>query len=92
MFSKGGLIDALEIFSGIIIFSDAESEDKIRFLFDLFDFNEIQTLSLMDIEFMMQSVLVCASKLFNVPQDINENELAELVRRNFKEGSRISLP
>ena len=36
-----GLIDALEIFSGLIIFSDSKAEDKIRFLFDLFDFNEI---------------------------------------------------
>lgn len=35
------LIDALEIFSGIIIFSDARAEDKIRFLFDLFDYNSI---------------------------------------------------
>ena len=32
-----GLIDALEIFAGLIIFSDSKAEDKIRFLFDLFD-------------------------------------------------------
>jgi len=36
-----GLIDALEIFSGLIIFAEAKAEDKLRFLFDLFDFNEI---------------------------------------------------
>ena len=36
-----GLIDALEIFSGLIMFAEAKAEDKIRFLFDLFDFNEI---------------------------------------------------
>ena len=48
-----GLIDALEIFSGLIIFSDAKADDKIRFLFDLFDFNEIQTVSLLDLEFMI---------------------------------------
>jgi hypothetical protein len=46
-----GLIDALELFAGIIIFSDSKAEDKIRckqyiltlntVLFDLFDFNEI---------------------------------------------------
>jgi hypothetical protein len=43
----------LEIFSGIIIFADAKADDKIRFLFDLFDFNEIQTVSLLDLEFMI---------------------------------------
>ena len=45
-----GLIDALELFAGIITFSDSKAEDKIRcktflldcvVLFDLFDFNEI---------------------------------------------------
>ena len=48
-----GLIDALEIFSGMIMFADAKAEDKIRFLFDLFDFNEIMNISLMDLEFLI---------------------------------------
>ena len=38
---KNGLIDAIEIFSGIIVFSDSGAEEKIRFLFDLYDFNEM---------------------------------------------------
>lgn len=59
-----GLIDALEIFAGLIIFSDAKAEDKIRFLFDLFDFNEIQTISLLDLEFMIMSVLTATKKIF----------------------------
>ena len=48
-----GLIEALEVFTGIIIHADSKAEDKIRckfyyqifklnvVLFDLFDFNEI---------------------------------------------------
>ena len=35
-----GLIDVIEIFSIMAIFSDSRLEDRIRFLFDLFDFNE----------------------------------------------------
>ena len=46
-----GLIDALELFSGIIMFADSRAEEKIRFIFDLFDFNEIQSISLLDFEF-----------------------------------------
>ena len=34
---KNGLIDGLELFSGLILFSDSKLEDKIRFLFDVFD-------------------------------------------------------
>ena len=61
-----GLIDALEIFCGLIIFSDSKAEDKIRFLFDLFDFNEIQSISLMDLEFMLFSVLIATSKIYGL--------------------------
>jgi len=50
---NNGLIDSLEIFSGLIIFSSASAEDKIHFLFDLFDFNEIGTITLLDLEFMI---------------------------------------
>jgi hypothetical protein len=31
---KNGLVDAIEVFSCIIMFSDSKAEDKIRFLFD----------------------------------------------------------
>ena len=48
---NNGLVDAMEVFAGLIMFADSKAEDKIRFLFDLFDFNEIQTISLMDLEF-----------------------------------------
>ena len=36
---NNGLIDALELFAGLIVFADSKAEDKIRFIFDLFDFN-----------------------------------------------------
>ena len=37
---SNGLIDCIEFFTGMIVFSNARNEDKIRFLIDLFDFNE----------------------------------------------------
>ena len=47
---RNSLIDALELFTGLIIFGDARTEDKIRFLFDLYDFNEVQSISKIDLE------------------------------------------
>jgi Ca2+-binding EF-hand superfamily protein len=35
-----GMIDALEFFSALILFSQSKLEDKIRTIFELFDFNE----------------------------------------------------
>lgn len=46
---NNGYIDALELFSGLILFSDATFEQKIRFLFDIFDFNELNTLGVIDL-------------------------------------------
>ena len=36
---SNGLIDCIEFFTGMIVFSNARVEDKLRFLIELFDFN-----------------------------------------------------
>ena len=61
-----GLIDALELFSGIIMFADAHTDDKLRFMFDLYDFGSVQTISLMDLELMINSVLIASSKIYGL--------------------------
>lgn len=76
----------------MIVFADARAEDKVRSLFDLFDFNEVQSISTMDLEFLLQSVLVSTAKIFNLGQDISASELSELIGRTFQEGARLSLP
>lgn len=71
---NNGLIDALEIFTGLIVFSASKAEDKMRFLFDIYDFNEIQTISLLDLEFMVQCILTATKKIF----DLKNNEISEM--------------
>lgn len=88
---NNGLIDALEIFAGIITFADSKAEDKLRFLFDLFDFNEIQTVSLMDLEFCVQCVLVSTGKIFGVAEDVSDMDVTNMMRTAFPEGGRITL-
>ena len=61
-------------------------------LFDLFDFNEIQSLSSMDLEFAIQCVLISTSKIFNIGADLNETEITTMVRQAFNDGVRITLP
>jgi len=56
------LINALELFSGLIIFAESKFEEKARFLFDLFDFNELNSLSLViivinDIYFLIWNLI-----------------------------------
>jgi hypothetical protein len=61
---KWRLINALELFSGLIIFAESKFEEKARFLFDLFDFNELNSLSLViivinDIYFRIFVIILC---------------------------------
>ena len=75
------------------MFSDSKAEDKIRFMFDLFDFNEVQSISLMDLEFLIQSTLMSTSKIFGLGTAAAiDIEITALVRRNFEEGTRVTLP
>lgn len=57
---NNGNIDALELFCGLILFSEAKFEDKIRFLFDIFDFNNLNSLAMIDLEYMLIS---CANSV-----------------------------
>jgi microtubule-associated protein-like 5 len=76
---KNGLIDALELFSGLIVFSDSKLEDKVRFLFDIFDLNEIKCLSKTDVEFMIYSILNSTFKIFAIKQHIDVGEISAFV-------------
>ena len=63
---KNGLIDSLELFSGLIIFSKSKFDDKIRFLFEVFDLNEINSISLIDVEFMIFCSLNSTYKILSI--------------------------
>jgi hypothetical protein len=88
---KNGLIDALELFSGLILFSDSKFDDKIRFLFDLFDLNELNSLSPIDIEFMIYSSIGSTYKIFGVKQEVNVEEISKFVEDNFTQHLRFNI-
>ncbi len=88
---KNGLIDSLELFSGLILFSDSKEPDKIRFLFDLFDLNELNSLSQIDIEFMVNSCISSTFKIFGVKADIAVNDIVDFVKSEFPENKRFNI-
>ena len=83
---KNGLIDSLELFSGLILFSDSKEPDKIRFLFDLFDLNELNSLSPIDIEFMINSCISSTFLLASTPDSGKMAGKAEPTGRNSPSG------
>jgi len=87
-------VDALELFSGLIMFCQATFDDKIRFLFKIFDFNEFNSLSMIDLEFMIISCSNATFKIYNasgVDVVINEEEIKEVLSKYFDEDSRINI-
>ena len=60
------LVDALEIFSGLVVVANITLEDQVKFLFDLYDFNEINSLSVTDIELMAKMILSSLFKIYGV--------------------------
>ena len=50
-----GVIDAIEVFTLLAIFSDSRLEDRFRFLFELYDFNERQWLEEIDLGYWLIS-------------------------------------
>ena len=69
-----GVIDAIEVFTILAIFSDSRLEDRFRFLFEIFDFNERSWLEEIDIHFMIYTIINSIIKIFNIPGDGIENE------------------
>jgi hypothetical protein len=81
---NNGLIDSLELFNGIILFSDSPTEEKVKFLFDLFDFNEISSIGFYDFCFMLESSISATLKVYklgknNLPSEELEEMLAKFL-------------
>ena len=51
-------MNALEVFCGLIFYSECSHfKLKLKFLFSIFDFNEIKSISIVDLEYMILSIL-----------------------------------
>ena len=59
------LIDAFEIFSGLVIYSEDKFEDKAKFLFDMFDLNEETKITLIELEFMLNTAITSIFKILS---------------------------
>lgn len=89
--SESGLVDALEVFAGLAVYAETKFEDKIRFLFDIFDFNQFNSLSLNEIELI---VIFCLTSVFHIckaPTSPSADEVHVLVAQNFREDIRVNL-
>ena len=80
---KSGLLDAFEIFSGLIIYSKALFKEKTKFLFEMFDLNEENFITLTELEFLLNTTLTSIFKITNMDDEIIEKEITNFVSENF---------
>ena len=59
-----GMVDCIEFFTVMTVFSDSKIEDKIRFLFDFYDFNQNGYLEEADMQFMALTAITGCVKVF----------------------------
>ena len=64
--NQSGMIDCIEFFTVLIVFAKGRLEDKIRFLFNLFDFNARGYLEEVDLHFIAFNVITVIVKLFGI--------------------------
>jgi hypothetical protein len=93
---RNGIIDAFELFSGIILFADSRTEDKLKcktysVLFDLFDFNESQSITKKELQFMIYCCISAAFKIHYLADEISHRAIEELVNKTFIKDSRVTL-
>ncbi len=80
----------MELFSGLILFSEAKFVDKVNFLCDIFDFNELNVLTIVELEFMLISCANATFKIYNANREIEEEEVSSFLNNYFSDESKIS--
>ena len=63
---SNGLIDVNEFFTILVLFSESNPEDRMRFLFDLFDTNANGYLEEIDLQFMFYSCVGGLTKIYDI--------------------------
>ena len=63
------------MFTGLIVFSSISFEQKIKFLFEVFDFNEEGYLQYENIALMLVNACNATFKVFSLKKTVNNEEI-----------------
>ena len=79
------------MFAGLIVFSSIRYEQKVKFLFELFDFNEEGILHYENLALMLFNIQNAAYKIYTLDKNANQAEVESFLEEYFTEDSEISL-
>ena len=64
----------MEMFAGLIVFSKVAFEEKVNFLFELFDLNEEEKLGYEALAFMFICICEATAKIFQLEENVFTQE------------------
>jgi len=74
------------------LYSESKFEDKCRFLFDIFDFNDLNSISITDLESMLYN---CSNSIYRLYGEkgfeIDINLVEDFLWKYFSEENRINI-
>lgn len=79
------------MFSGLILFSNARFEDKIQFLFEMFDLNEEGWLGFEEMQFMLLNCINASYRLYQLQQRASDEEIETFLSEYFCSDSQVDL-
>lgn len=93
MWSNNKLVNALELFSGLAFYAEGCSfRLKLRFLFSLFDFNEIKSISIVDLEYMLLSICDFTYKVLGkINTRTDQLRLADWLSHRLDQRKRVTV-
>jgi hypothetical protein len=78
-----GVIDSFELFTGLILYSKIEFEDKLDFLFEIFNFNDTEEMNEMEIELLFNCAFASVFKIKGVREAVSESEIQSFVAKKI---------
>lgn len=85
-----GVVDSFELFTGLILYSKIEFEDKLDFLFEIFNFNDTEEMNEMEIELLFNCAFSSVFKIKGVREAVSESEIRSFVAKKIGMGVSMS--
>lgn len=86
-----GLIDSFELYSGLFLFADCATEEKIAIIFELFDFNHVKSIAFFDLCYLIESCISACFKMHKVGTPVASKDLEDYLSSYFFRGGRVTL-
>lgn len=92
-YQENALIDALELFSCLILTSKSNFEEKLKFIFEIYDFNDLHSLSRIDLEYIINCCLTSITRIHKCAKEveIDQNLINLLIVENLKSFDRVNI-